>query len=129
MRNYPLHKHVWSGEEKAVIRGAYFAGVAVSETMETIAQRISPRLSAPLTKNAIISLAHRNGWAAQAKPDPAKVERGATVRPRTCQWVHGEPADRNFCGDPVHPGMPYCERHGRVAYTYHWALPPKEVTT
>lgn len=29
----------------------------------------------------------------------------------TCQWLEGEPKERNFCGDPSVPGKSYCARH------------------
>lgn len=31
--------------------------------------------------------------------------------PLRCQWLHGEPHDRNFCGDPAQPGSSYCPAH------------------
>lgn len=38
---------------------------------------------------------------------------------RTCQYPHGDPRDPgfHFCGDPVHPGKPYCPSHCAVTYT------------
>lgn len=36
--------------------------------------------------------------------------------PKTCQWLHGDPRDRDFCGQPTtkHPDgrrSSYCEEH------------------
>ncbi len=30
---------------------------------------------------------------------------------KTCQYLFGVPKDRNFCGEPVLIGQPYCEKH------------------
>lgn len=35
---------------------------------------------------------------------------------RRCQWLHGEPTNRNFCGAPVRPGASYCEEHFARCY-------------
>lgn len=34
----------------------------------------------------------------------------------TCQFLEGEPHDRNFCGQPTKPGSPYCPEHHRICY-------------
>lgn len=34
-----------------------------------------------------------------------------TPRPTTCQWLEGEPRERNFCGDATQPGSSYCATH------------------
>lgn len=34
----------------------------------------------------------------------------------TCQWLFGEPKQRNFCCDPCVAGKPYCQRHCDKAY-------------
>lgn len=36
--------------------------------------------------------------------------------PRSCQWLHGRPADRDFCGEPVKEGSPYCAEHHARCY-------------
>lgn len=33
-----------------------------------------------------------------------------------CQWVHGEPVNRDFCGKPVQPGSVYCPEHHKRCY-------------
>jgi len=37
---------------------------------------------------------------------------------RTCKWPIGDPTsdDFHFCGQPAHPGKPYCEAHVAVAF-------------
>jgi len=56
-------------------------------------------------------------WAGQHDPGSAtrlgggRPLRGAGWRPRTCQFIEGEPRDRNFCGKPVQPGSSYCPEH------------------
>lgn len=46
-------------------------------------------------------------------------EENRAVRPieyvygRTCQWLHGEPSDLNYCGKP---GFPYCPEHRDICY-------------
>ncbi len=37
-------------------------------------------------------------------------------RPRTCQWIEGEPRDRGFCGEPVQPGSSYCPKHHAICW-------------
>ena len=40
-----------------------------------------------------------------------------TARPaEACQWLHGEPKDRDFCGDPIRAGSPYCPEHHERCY-------------
>ena len=44
---------------------------------------------------------------------------------KTCQWLHGEPAERNFCGEPVKCGSSYCAEHHAMV----WQKPdPKKHT-
>ncbi len=40
------------------------------------------------------------------------------LKPRMCRWPCGDPkqADFGFCGDNAMPGLPYCEKHARMAY-------------
>jgi GcrA cell cycle regulator len=37
---------------------------------------------------------------------------------RTCKWPIGDPTsdDFHFCGQPAHPGKPYCEAHVGIAF-------------
>ena len=34
----------------------------------------------------------------------------------TCQWLDGEPKERNFCGAKAQPGSSYCPGHHRRCY-------------
>lgn len=42
---------------------------------------------------------------------PPRALRGAGWTPATCQWIEGEPRERNFCGKPAKAGSSYCEEH------------------
>lgn len=49
---------------------------------------------------------------------PAKLsqlEGGYT--PRTCQWIEGNPVDRDFCGADTKPRSSYCPEHHARCYT------------
>lgn len=55
-----------------------------------------------------------------APPTPPRRPRPAAPGwvPKTCQWLHGDARERNFCGAEVKPGSSYCPRHhGRVFRT------------
>lgn len=36
---------------------------------------------------------------------------------KTCQWLHGESRDRNFCGKPSQEGSSYCHDHHAICWT------------
>ena len=40
------------------------------------------------------------------------------LKPRMCRWPYGDPKheDFGFCGDSAMPGLPYCEKHAKMAY-------------
>lgn len=48
-----------------------------------------------------------------AAKEPVKIRRTDFSR---CQWVEGEPKERDFCGKPVKPGSSYCEHHHARCY-------------
>lgn len=33
-----------------------------------------------------------------------------------CQYMHGDPSKRHFCGAPTKQGSPYCEKHHKRCY-------------
>lgn len=37
-------------------------------------------------------------------------------RHKTCQWLHGEPEQRDFCAAPVKADSSYCETHHARCY-------------
>lgn len=37
-------------------------------------------------------------------------------QPKECQFINGDPRERDFCGDPVAPGSPYCPKHHSVCH-------------
>jgi hypothetical protein len=49
------------------------------------------------------------------EPAPNGNERG-------CQWLHGNPSARMFCGHAKRDGSPYCEHHHGRAFTGGWPL-------
>jgi len=51
-------------------------------------------------------------------PEPLRVSL-LDLREDMCRWPIGDPQDENFCfcGHPKADGMPYCEHHGKVAFT------------
>ncbi len=64
----------------------------------------------------------------EAEPDPAPIEElvipasqrvtVAILKDHMCRWPVGDPReeDFHFCGAKRKPGLPYCERHARIAY-------------
>jgi len=40
-----------------------------------------------------------------------KYPRGSLTAPKTCQWLHGDPRDGNWCGAASVPGHPWCSNH------------------
>ena len=50
------------------------------------------------------------------KPGRLSVSNLPDMIHQTCQWLEGEPKARNFCGDPVQPGSPYCPDHHAWCY-------------
>lgn len=61
--------------------------------------------------------------ALKSKPGPtAKLKmRAGEPKPKGdvgggCQWLHGKPTDRNFCGHDRRPSSPYCDHHHDRCY-------------
>ncbi len=40
----------------------------------------------------------------------------ADYKPRTCQFMDGDPKDNHFYGQPEKPGSSYCERHHKLCW-------------
>src|SRR5262245_34512922 len=55
-------------------------------------------------------------------PAPARPRRKRETPPvprlsvRTCQWLYGNPKDRNFCSEPALPGKPWCALHDDICH-------------
>ncbi len=43
--------------------------------------------------------------------------RASSWQPPGCQWLEGDPRDRNFCNLPVKEDSSYCEEHHKRCYT------------
>ncbi len=102
----------WTPEVVESLRSLWAEGLTTTE--------IGRRLG--MSKNAVIGKAHRLGL--NGRPSPIRRERPARPAPRrfsgpSCQWPIGDPrnSDFHFCGEPAHPGKPYCLSHCAAAYT------------
>jgi hypothetical protein len=52
-----------------------------------------------------------------AKSGKRPIERVTTgIFFTTCQWLDGEPKERNFCGSRTRGGRPFCDRHHRICW-------------
>lgn len=67
------------------------------------------------------AVAHRETL--PALPSLAKLGRPARVtrlivaeRLPHCQWIEGDPKQRQFCDDPTKHGSPYCDTHHAICY-------------
>lgn len=61
------------------------------------------------------TLRHKFGLSAGAVGRISRMV-GAEWRPKTCQWIEGEPRDRNFCADAVQEDSSYCAAHHARCY-------------
>ncbi len=102
----------WTPEVVESLRSLWAEGLTTTE--------IGRRLG--MSKNAVIGKAHRLGL--NGRPSPIRRERPARPAARrftgpSCQWPIGDPRnnDFHFCGEPAHPGKPYCLSHCAAAYT------------
>lgn len=113
-----------------------------------VARRMSGSLNLNITKNAIVGMCHRKGLKLNGRQPGLKAggrpkgsgkpkQRKAAV-PKCdapaftelrghCQWLHGEPADRDFCKSPAvriegarFASTSWCLEHAKVVY-----MPPK----
>jgi len=51
------------------------------------------------------------------KTQPVKhIDPASTGNKDGCQWLDGDPIERNFCGKKKVPGYPYCEHHKERCY-------------
>jgi len=76
-----------------------------------------------VTKNAVVGKVHRlklkkRGSPIKQKPKKAEVISLESLRTGMCCWPDGDPgtAEFNFCGEPIVPEKPYCEKHCERAY-------------
>lgn len=125
----------WTEEKIAELQALLKTGIPYSK----IAARLSAAWKIRVTKNMIVGAANRNGYSrkrikkvAIKKPvvvKPVAVKKKVRFVPvvenirGTCQYIEGEPADRNFCGAPAvrdtgipHAAPVWCEKHLRRVY-------------
>lgn len=102
----------WTEERIERLRQMWGQGMSASEIADSLGD---------VTRNAVIGKAHRLGLSGRPSPIRRQPSRGATIlalTERMCKWPVGDPrnADFHFCGNPAHPGVPYCAEHAAVAY-------------
>ena len=107
----------WTPERIEMLQSLWREGHSAS----AIAQRLGG-----ISRNAVIGKAHR--LLPPSRPSPIKRDERkpvATQRSHTrrhgvqgCKWPIGDPKtpDFHFCGEPAHPGRPYCSSHCAQAY-------------
>lgn len=118
-----MRTDLWLPNELATIKAAYMDARKRKVALSRIAPILTAELGRSVTKNVLIGLSDRHGWIPEAARKKQEAETPPTVRPRACQWLHGEPSERRFCGEAALPGMPYCAAHAKRAYIRHPALP------
>ena len=128
----------WTEEKLAELKALLKTGIAYSK----IAARLSAAWKIKVTKNMIAGATNRYGWSGGKRVKKARVTQA--VRPSapkkppnkkvrfepvvettrgTCQFIKGEPRDREFCGKPVvrdtgipHAAPVWCHEHLRIVY-------------
>ncbi len=106
---------VWTPERIEMLQSLWREGHSAS----AIAERLGG-----ISRNAVIGKAHR--LLLPSRPSPIKREVRRPVTPQRslgqgihgCMWPIGDPktSDFHFCGEPAHPGRPYCSSHCAQAY-------------
>lgn len=113
----------WTDAEIEFVRAHYHDK---EHTAQTIANELAAMGYPRRSRNAIIGLATRLGW---ATPSKRKLETGrrnsdgGRAMPSAppsdrCQWPFGDPREPGFrfCGEPAAIGRPYCPEHCARAY-------------
>lgn len=126
----------WTAEKIAVVK-RHWGDKSASEIAEMIGS---------MSRNAVIGKAHRLGLTADiiakgrqlntkhranirsaARREQIKEGSSANIKPGfqsprapTCQWLEGEPRDRNFCAAAAKRGSSYCEAHYKRCIDGHW---------
>lgn len=86
----------------------------VSPIQQNNKKPVPANTSKPVEKKPEKKEAHRVSGIDAGKPRVALTDLGA----RQCRWPVGDPREESFgfCGDHIHPGLPYCREHAQVAY-------------
>lgn len=51
------------------------------------------------------------------KPKPVSIVPLGSISPwKTCQWMHGEPSERDFCGAATVAGSSWCAHHYEIVF-------------
>jgi len=139
----------WTEEKLAELKALLKTGIAYSK----IAARLSAAWKIKVTKNMIAGATNRYGWSRGKLVKKAKIAQ--VIRPiapnkpsatkkkvrfepvvettrGTCQFIKGEPKDREFCGKPVvrdtgipHAAPVWCHEHLRIVYVPRTMRPQK----
>lgn len=103
----------WTAEKETLLKALIVEGLSSSE--------IGKKLG--LTKNAVLGKAHRMRLTFGGTSDPYRkrqgkfqVQSGNFNVVRTCQWLHGDPKDRNFCGQKTRHGSSWCDEHKKIVF-------------
>lgn len=107
---------VWTDDEHNDLRRLWNQQKTPAQIAELMERRVT----------AIVSRAHQLGLTGTKKLTMAlpRVDVAPVLRrelplvppAKTCQWLEGEPAERDFCGKKSEPGISYCLEHGVVCY-------------
>ena len=110
---------VWTPERIEMLQALWQEGHSAS----AIAEKLGG-----ISRNAVIGKAHR--LFLPSRPSPIKRDESKPVAPprapqpplpqgvQACMWPIGDPKTEgfHFCGEPAHPGRPYCSNHCAQAY-------------
>ena len=101
---------IWTPQRIAILRREYGNGKTAREIGDMVDR----------SRNAVIGKAHRLGLRMTEESWRSNMSRAQRKRwgerqpaPRACQWLEGEPRERDFCGAPVIASASYCEAHYR----------------
>lgn len=112
----------WSADQVAIVRANWGQGKSAKEIADLIGK----------SRNAVIGKAHRLGLKTPVKKKDGrrlKAKRRIMEKPRGkrritkgasgCQWLDGEPRERQFCGAPRLEDSSYCEAHHARCWIKH----------
>ncbi|MCK5384275.1 MAG: gcrA cell cycle regulator family protein [Alphaproteobacteria bacterium] len=73
---------------------------------------------APASGHNISTISSLKGMQATYSNKSGELYSLMDLKPRMCRWPCGDPKheDFGFCGDAAMPGLPYCEKHAKLAY-------------
>jgi len=124
----------WPAPMVARFHKLFFWTPTVSYT--DIAEKLSKEFGIPVTKNACVGYANRNGMKRQGRAlDRPRARKGRPAKPRLagpqkvphttplldlafgdCRWTDSNAHPFLFCGMPQIPSCSYCLEHARRSY-------------